>query len=126
MPDVLRSYLKELIEEAYLAEDLVDLTITLRVRTSQASDPQIVDIMTNIRVIRGVAIVRQTMPIRRVAGARDVLQLGIKVMPYGRDVDTLVTTLGKQIKSVPGVEIVKFERVGDQQLVDPTGNPYVY
>ena len=117
--------LRQLVE-AYASADLLDFTMRLRVQTSGENDPQVSDIMTNIRVIKGVAIVRQVLPIRRIKGAKDVLQLGIKFMPETSSLIDTLDFLGKETKKIDGVEIVMFLTVGGREIRKDTGEPYIY
>lgn len=121
MEEVLRPLI-----EAYASADLLDFTMRLRVQTSRENDPQVSDIMTNIRVIKGVAIVRQVLPIRRIKGGKDVLQLGVKFMPDTHSLTDTLDFLGKETKKIEGVEIVMFLTVGGRDVRKDSGDPYIY
>jgi hypothetical protein len=82
--------------------------------------------MTNIRVAPGVAIVRQTEPIVRLGQHRDILRLELKYMPSSADLRSTIETIGKEIKDVPGVEIVKVTKVGGRPILQKGGAPFVF
>jgi hypothetical protein len=124
--DTLRSLVRQVITEGKRETDLVDFVFRLRVRTEGDNDPQITDIMTNIRIIKGVAIARQVMPVRRIKGARDVLQIGVKYMPDNAELGDTIEFLGTEIKAVDGVEIAMLLTVGGREVRKENGDPYIY
>lgn len=121
----LREYVRVLLE-VQGDSDLVSIEVSLRVKTPKKGDIQVPDIMTNIRVAPGVAIVRQTEPIVRLGQHRDILKLELKYMPTSVDLRSTIEELGKVIKAVPGVEIVKVTKVGGRPIMQKGGTPFVF
>lgn len=108
------------------ADELINIIAKLRVVVAHDDDPQIVDIMTNIRVITGVAIVRQTLPVVEIGEGRQVLYLSVKVMPSADGLHSLLEFLGKSIKAIDGVELVKFDTVDDTPVLRTSDEAYVF
>lgn len=128
MEGTLRKYVRSLLEIQGSA-DLVAVEVRLRVRTAtkdQPDAPTVPDIMTNIRVIEGVSIVRQTIPIKRLQGDRDILELEIKYMPKSVEMRSAIAELGKEVKAVPGVEIVKVTKIGGRPVRQATGAGFIF
>lgn len=125
METELREYVRHLLE-VQGDDDLISVEVGLRVRTPRKGNIQIPDIMTNIRVAVGVAIVRQSEPIIRLGGGRDILKLELKYMPTSADLRTTLEHLGKVIKAVPGVEIVKILKVGGRPIMRSGGQPFIF
>ncbi|MHA2021274.1 MAG: hypothetical protein ACW96N_06135 [Candidatus Thorarchaeota archaeon] len=121
----LREYVRTLLE-VQGNSDLISIEVSLRVKTPKKGDVQVPDIMTNIRVAPGVAIVRQTEPIVRLGQHRDILRLELKYMPSSADLRSTIETIGKEIKDVPGVEIVKVTKVGGRPILQKGGAPFVF
>tara|TARA_R110002126_G_scaffold47318_12_gene132525 strand:- start:6373 stop:6750 length:378 start_codon:yes stop_codon:yes gene_type:complete len=125
MSGIIRKYIRRLIE-VQGNSDLITIDVGLRVRTPKKGNIQVPDIMTNLRVAPGIAIVRQTEPLTRLGESRDILKLEIKYMPVSGDLLTTIETVGKLIKKIPGVEIVKILKVGGRDVRKPNGEPFLY
>lgn len=123
---VIRDYIKTSLHESKGEADLVDITFRLRVRVSGEKDPKVVDIMTNIRCVVGVAICRQLMPVQRIQGGRDVLQLGVKFMSSGGTLSDSLEELSREIKKIDGVDIVMVLTVGGREIRRKGGAPYIF
>ena len=123
---IVRDLVREIIHESKTAADLIDIALRLRVRVSGDNDPKVVDIMTNIRCIDGVAICRQLSPIQRIQGGRDVLHLDVKHMPKTGKISDTLDELCKSIKKIDGVDIVMVLSVGGREIRRKGGAPYIF
>lgn len=124
----LRTYIRQLLEFR-TSSDLLSIEVRLRVRTADKDHPGypiVPDIMTNIRVLPGVSIVRQTVPIKRIPGGRNVLALEIKYMPMSADLKETLVTFGKELRSIAGIEIVKIVGVGGRKIEQQDGSSLIF
>jgi hypothetical protein len=126
MKQDIQKYIKHIIQEYKTRFDLVEVHVRLRVKSTKKTDPQIPDIMTNIRVLKGVNTARQIVPIRKIKGGRDVLDLSIKYMPEVSNPHLYIQKLAKMLRAIPGIEIVKVLSVGGQVLTKDDGSSYVF
>lgn len=106
--------------------DLVQIRVRIRARTTELTDPTVPDILTNIRVAPGVAVVRQVSPVVRIPGARDVLDLEIKYLPDSTTALEYIEILSLEMKKIPGIEIIKVIGVAGQPIFREDGNAIVY
>jgi hypothetical protein len=126
---ILRTYVRRMIESFGVTSDIMTVEVRLRVATSTKENPDsptVPDIMTNIRIIKGVSIVRQTVPIKRIQAGRDILELEIKYMPTTSDMKQSIVALGKEVRSVPGVEIVKITKIGGRTINQAHGAEFIF
>ena len=124
----LRTYVRQLLEFK-TSSDLITAEVRMRVLTSNKNNPDaptVPDIMTMIRVIKGVSIVRQTVPIKRLNQGRDILELEVKYMPEKAELRKVIEELGKELKAVEGVEIVKITKVGGRDIQRSSGEPFLF
>jgi hypothetical protein len=123
--------LPQLIREMVLKEfrgqaDLLDVVMRLRVKTKDPKDPQVADIITNIRVIKGVAIVRQVSPVIRTKDGNDVLQVSVKFLPPTENTEKAVEVIGKLVRKLPGVDICMILSVGGKEIRRKNGDPFIW
>lgn len=125
--DILPRLVREMVIREFRGQsDLMDVVMRLRVRTKDPKDPQVADIVTNIRVIKGVAIVRQVSPVIRTKDGNDVLQVSVKFLPPTEDTEKAVTIIGKLVRKLPGVDICMILSVGGKEIRRKNGDPFIW
>ena len=87
----------QLVLREVSAADLINVTV--RVFTSLKKVVTIPDIMTEIRIITGVAICRQASPVKRSKKGRDVVDLDVRYYPKHMELADYLETLGRLIKN---------------------------
>jgi len=118
----LREYINLLIEQPArlrLKRDLTNVTMIL----TMDKDAHVPDTLTRVRVLPSVAVVGQREPVNR-GGGRTVLEIYVKFLPGTSNTYESVKSIGKVIKGLPGVRIVKITAVGGRP-VTYKGSPIV-
>lgn len=123
---ILREVIRGQIIESHGVQDLVNVICRLQVRTVGEKNPTVPDILTNIRALPGVVVVKQLGAIRRIKRGREFMKIEIKYMPDLRDEHEFLPKLGKLLKSVSGVEIVRVISLRGRQVVRKDGRPWVF
>ncbi len=122
MKDQLREYIALILEQqdaTRLKKDLMNVTM----RLTMAKDAHVPDTLTRIRVLPSVAVVGQDEPVNR-AGGTTTLEIYVKFLPTAENTYDSLQTVGKLIKSLPGVKIIKMLSVGGREVLWK-GNPIV-
>lgn len=114
-----RSVLKEITYA-----DLV--TVTVRVFTTVKKISNVPDIMTDIRILTGVAICRQSDSVKKSLQGRDVVDLDVKYYPGPADPNDYLEALGKEIKKIKGVDFVKVLKLDDQDISVFSDKQFIY
>lgn len=105
--------LREMIREALGAFQLLD---KLGVRFFLDSKSKIEQVMTDIRIIKGVATVSQEAEVKRSVTGKKVLDLTITFDPTTMDTKEYIMTLGKMMKNIAGVEILRIRTFNDRLI----------
>lgn len=89
-------------------------------------DPKIhvPDFMTKVRILPTIAVVGQTDKVMRTESGDTVVDIFVKFMPVTDDVYENITSVCELIKSLPGVDRIKVQKV-DKQNVLYNGQPIV-
>ena len=98
--------LRQLIKEgaATLRRDRDLEVISLRLLMTEGA--HVPDTLTRIRVLPAVAVVGQTEKVERAKKRRAILEIYVKFLPGSKDIYKNIMSIGRMIKSLPGVEIV--------------------
>ena len=98
--------LKRIINEeaATLRLDRDVETVALRLLMREGA--HVPDTLTRIRVLPTVSVVGQREKVERAKKRRAILEIYVKFLPTSKDVHKNLMSLGRMIKSLPGVEIV--------------------
>jgi hypothetical protein len=104
----------------------LDIAVRLKCKTGGDDDPMVNDIITNIRVLPGVAIARQIRPVRQLQGGKEVLEIQIKFHNESGTIGEMLDDLGAKIRHLTGVEIAMFLSVGGRAIRRPDGTAYIY
>tara|TARA_R100000664_G_scaffold34175_1_gene54663 strand:+ start:5161 stop:5541 length:381 start_codon:yes stop_codon:yes gene_type:complete len=101
-----RKYIKKLLlkeyEETRLDKSLTNINCILRLD----SDTHVPDTLTRIRVLPTVSVVGQRSPVDRTASGASV-EVYVKFLPNSSETYKNIMSIGKLIKSLPGVNLVK-------------------
>ena len=112
--------LNEQQDKYRLKRDLVKSTM----RMAMVYDSHVPDTLTLIRVLEGVAVVGQASQVFRKKKGRTVIDIYMKFMPSDGPIAESLMKLLKDIKKLPGVELIKVLTVNDKDF-SHKGNPVV-
>jgi hypothetical protein len=112
--------LNEQQDKYRLKRDLVKSTM----RMAMVYDSHVPDTLTLIRVLEGVAVVGQASQVFRKKKGRTVIDIYMKFMPSDGPIVESLMKLLKDIKKLPGVELIKVLTVDDKDFTHK-GNPVV-
>jgi hypothetical protein len=87
-------------------------------------DTHVPDTLTRIRVLPTVAVVGQKEKVQRSDVGATLLDIYVKFLPKTGGIYSNLKLLGKMIKGLPGIQIVKFFTVGGK-TVTIKGKPIV-
>ena len=113
-------YLKEQKDPMRLDRGLLKATV----RLIMAYKAHVPDTMTRIRVLNGVAVVGQSDQVVRKKAGKANLEIYIKFLPEAGPVFDSLEKILKEVKKLPGVEVVKVMALGDRK-VSYKGNPII-
>jgi len=107
------SVILEQQEDLRLDQDLLKVTC----RLIMEKDAHVPDTLTRIRVLPTVSVVGQEEPVNRAGMGNTTLEIYVKFLPPASNTYKNLKTLGKMIKSLPGVKIVRFLTVGGRGVM---------
>ena len=100
---VTKEDLNAIVESLYKLEKKISaVNLTLKLET----ETHVPDLMTRIRILPGVAVVAQKDKVARFFDGDAQLKIGIKFLPDTDEIINAIKSLGKLIKSLPGVTAV--------------------
>lgn len=103
------------------------INITVRVFSTLKKTVTFPDIMTDIRILPGVAIVRQISPVQRSKKGREVIDVTIRYHDaQERTPEEYMTELGRAIRHLEGVDLVKFLQIDDSDVSATVGRPLIF
>ena len=110
---MIREYVGLLLEQdaTRLKKDLINVTMKL-IMTKVSHVP---DTLTRIRVLPSVAVVGQDNPVDR-SGGTTKLEIYVKFLPTAENTHDSLQTIGKLIKGLPGIKIIKMISVGGRPV----------
>jgi hypothetical protein len=110
-----RHYIKNLLlqeyEETRLDKSLTNINCILRLD----SDTHVPDTLTRIRVLPTVSVVGQRSPVDRNQSGASV-EVYVKFLPNSSETYKNIMSIGKLIKSLPGVNLVKVVSLGGRPI----------
>jgi hypothetical protein len=109
----IREYIGLVLEQdaTRLKKDLINVKMKL-IMTKDAHVP---DTLTRIRVLPSVAVVGQDEPVDR-SGGTTKLNIYVKFLPTAENTHDSLQTIGKLIKGLPGIKIIKMLSVGGRPV----------
>jgi len=96
-----------------LKRDLMNVTMRL-IMQNEAHVP---DTLTRIRVLPSVAVVGQKEPVIRPEAGNVRLEIYVKFLPSVSNTYEALLSIGKLIKSLPGVKIIHMLSVGGRKVL---------
>ena len=109
----LQSLIKEEAASLRLDRDLE--TVSLRLLMTEGS--HVPDTLTRIRVLPTVSVVGQKEKVERAKKRRAILEIYVKFLPTSKDTYKNIMSLGRMIKSLPGVEIVSVTSYNNRKIL---------
>ena len=96
-----------------LKRDLMNVTMRL-IMQNEAHVP---DTLTRIRVLPSVAVVGQKEPVQRPEAGNVKLEVYVKFLPSASNTYEALLSIGKLIKSLPGVKTIHVLSVGGRDVL---------
>lgn len=111
---------KKLINESF--KEVLNMIVRCRVKIDGREDPTLLDIMTDIRALPGIVVVRQNLPISEISsqGYRFV-ELKTSYSPNfieTEEDEKKLTKVLKSIKSVKGIDMIRVEEHDDINVMN--------
>tara|TARA_Y100001937_G_C7002300_1_gene277043 strand:+ start:230 stop:610 length:381 start_codon:yes stop_codon:yes gene_type:complete len=110
-------------------EDLVNMLVHCRVKVEDRDDPNILDILTDIRALPGVVTVRQTRPLsdKKTSSGKRIIELNIsyiskyinKKNPNPSDSDAMMQIL-QMLKTTENLDLAKLIDHDNEQIAART------
>lgn len=110
--------LKGLVVEALGALRLLNV---LNVRLVLSKKMKIEEILTDIRIIKGVSTVNQTSPVNRTPGGKRILDILITFDPQKMDMLEYVDAMSRLIKKISDVKMVIVRTLDGRPVRDASG-----
>lgn len=96
--------------------NLTSKLVKIDVSIKMTQDSHVPNTMILMRVLPSVAVVNQSSKVERAAGIGTVLNLYIKFLPKSGTLYKNLIDLMKMVKGLPGVKIVKVNKVGGRPV----------
>jgi hypothetical protein len=111
---LIKEYVSLLLEQdsTRLKKDLMNVTMKL----TMTKDSHVPDTLTRIRVLPSVAVVGQDEPVDR-SGGITKLEIYVKFLPTAENTYSSLQTVGKLIKGLPGIKMIKMISVGGRPIL---------
>jgi len=111
---LIKEYISLLLEQdsTRLKKDLINVTMKL----TMTKDSHVPDTLTRIRVLPSVAVVGQDEPVDR-SGGTTKLEIYVKFLPTAENTHDSLQTVGKLIKGLPGIKMIKMISVGGRPVL---------
>lgn len=100
-------------------DEIVNLTsklVKIEMSIKMTQDSHVPNTMILMRVLPSVAVVNQSNKVERAAGIGTILNLYIKFLPKSGTLYKNLIDLMKMVKGLPGVKIVKVNKVGGRPV----------
>jgi len=94
---------KRIIESLYKLERKIASTV---LTCKLEKDTHVPDLMTKIRILKGVAVVGQKAKVERYMDGDDLLTISIKFLPNSDEIYSNLEMLSKMIRRLPGVKSI--------------------
>ena len=111
----IREAIGAVLEEAdtRLKRDLMNVTMRLIMQ----NESHVPDTLTRIRVLPSVAVVGQKEPVVRPEAGNVKLEIYVKFLPSVSNTYEALVSIGKLIKSLPGVKVIHVLSVGGRKVL---------
>lgn len=115
-----------LSEDRDLKHKLSNPLVKVGAEITVESKVHIADMLTKIRALEGFVIVNSKEKIERPESSTEFSFItSIKYLPNGSDVYNMLEEMGKALKTIPGLKMVKFNSAGERRIVKD-GKPIVF
>lgn len=100
-------------EDKHLASKMLKAEISIKLEL----EAHVPDMMTLVRILPSVAVVGQTDRVERSTAEGTVADIYVKFLPVPGSVYFNLVKLCRAIKALPGVKIVKVEKLGGRKVI---------
>lgn len=100
-------------EDKHLASKMLKTEISVKLEL----EAHVPDMMTLVRILPSVAVVGQTDRVERSTAEGTVADIYVKFLPVPGSVYFNLVKLCRAIKALPGVKIVKVEKLGGRKVI---------
>jgi hypothetical protein len=114
----LRQTIRDSLLEAVGAMRLLDV---VRFRLILSKEKKVEEILTAIRIIKGVATVSQTQPMQRMPNGTRTMEVAASIDAGDIDIMVYIDAMARKIKQVPDVTTVVIRTLNDQPVRDASG-----
>jgi hypothetical protein len=116
----------KLSEDRDLKHKLQHPLVKVGVYITIEAKAHVADMLTKIRAIEGFVIVNSKEKIERPEyGSEFSFKVSIKYLPNGGDVYKMIEEMGKSLKKINGIKLVKFVSAGDRRIIKD-GKPIIF
>lgn len=102
------------------------VAIRFRIFMAKGKEVKIPDVLTDIRALKGITTVRQVSPVLRSKKGRDVIDIELKYIPEIAHHEEYLYVIGKLIKSVANIDIIKILSLGGREVLSKEGKYLVF
>ncbi len=120
------SRFRNVIREALGALRMLDILEVQLSVSGSSRDIKVEEILTDIRIIKGIATVSQDGAIDRTPTGRRVIKMVITFDSMDAERSEFIRNLGKQIKKIDGVDSVIFKSLNSKSMLSSAGKHPVY
>lgn len=118
--------MSNLLEDRNLKYKLQNQLVKVDAEITVESSVHIADMLTKIRALHGFVIVNSKEKIERPDTGSDFsFDVQFKYLPSGPDLYVMLEDMGKKLKKISGINIVKFVSAGERKIVKD-GKPIVF
>ncbi len=114
----LRGSIRSALSEAMGATTMLDV---VQLHLVLSKEKKVEEILTGIRIIKGVATVNQLKPVQRNANGSRVLDIKVTFDPQDMETLVYVDAMARIAKDIPDVTMVIVKAVNDQPVRDASG-----
>lgn len=110
--------IRRVLIEAVGAMRMLDV---VQMKLILSKEQKIEEILTGVRIIKGVATVTQVAPVKRLGDGRRIMEILATVDPGDDDVLTYIDALARKLKELEDVVTIVIKTLNGQPVRDATG-----
>lgn len=98
--------------------DLLNTLVRCRIKIEEREDPNVLDIMTDMRALPGIVTVRQTRPLSDIVSSdgHRIIELNVSYIPSFIDAKDTFLEVIKSLKKIKGITMIKAIEHDHQQI----------
>lgn len=98
--------------------DLLNTLVRCRIKIEEREDPNVLDIMTDMRALPGIVTVRQTRPLSDIVSSEGhrIIELNVSYIPSFIDAKDTFLEVIKSLKKIKGITMIKAIEHDHQQI----------